>query len=168
MKILLKLLSWLFSPSYQPVPAPIMPQDAPKVPNPMPVPPKTVNWSKPSEAYHATRVLCDEAGLTVDEKNLICACLYQESQFHNSAINRNKNAAGTVLSTDWGLAQVNDHYHIGPHKDFPTVDYVVQNPAEVIKWMISMYQHGLLKQWVSFSSGAYKKWLLPISPMWLL
>ncbi len=141
-------------------------------PTPMPTPaiPSIIvtDWSKPSQVYHATRILCDEAGLTVDEKNLICACIYQESQFHNSATNHNKNAQGVTLSTDWGLCQINDHYHIGAHKDFPSVDYVLQNPDKVVQWMISMYKHGLLKQWVSYSSGAYKKWLIPISPMWLL
>lgn len=145
------------------------------IPESSPIPPTQSNpdilvtdWSLPSNAYHNTRVLCDLAGLTLDEKNLICACVFQESQFKNTAVCRNKNAQGVVTSSDWGICQINDWYHIGIGKDFSTVDYVVANPDKCIQWMIAMYQHGMLKQWVSYSSGAYKQWLLPNSPMWRL
>lgn len=122
-------------------------------------------WDTPQHNYHNSRVLCDQAGLTLEEKNTICACLYQESRFDNGATHANV-LNGKVVSTDWGIAQVNDYYHIGVGKDFSTVVYVVDNPDKVIAWMIGMYQHGLLKQWVSFSSGAYLQWLSTDSPMW--
>lgn len=126
-------------------------------------------WDTPKHAYHSVRVLCDDADLTTDEKNLICACIYQESMFKNTAKNENKSkTTGAVLSTDWGLCQVNDHYHIGPGKDFPSVDFVLENPAEVVSWMITCYKQGNLKMWVSYSSGTYIKWLSTWSPMWLL
>jgi hypothetical protein len=80
----------------------------------------------------------------------------------------NLNADGSLSSTDWGLCQINDYFHIGTGKDFPTVDYVLQNPKEVVEWMIEMYQSGDLAQWDSFKSGAYRQWLLPTSPMWKL
>lgn len=126
------------------------------------------DWSTQQNAYHNVRVLCDLANLNVTEKNLICACVYQESRFKNSALNNNKNAQGQIVSTDYGICQVNDYYHIGQGKDFPSVQYVLDNPDKVVQWMISMYQHGLLKQWVSYSSGAYQQWLSQHSPMWLL
>lgn len=128
----------------------------------------TYPWDTPQHIYHNVRVLCDNAGLTVDEKNTICACIYQESRFNPEAINHNKNAAGTILSTDYGICQINDFYHIGSGKEFPSATFVLNNPGADVKWMISMYQHGLLKQWVSYSSGAYKQWLSPESPMWAL
>lgn len=142
------------------------PQNAP--PSPVPLVPPPLQWDTPRHAFHAVRVLCDEAGLTLDEKNLICAVIYQESMFNNLAKNRNKNAKGDVLSVDYGLCQINSHYHVGPGKDFPSVEFVLNNPAEVVTWMISMYKHGKLKMWVGFSSGAYLKWLSTFSPMWLL
>ncbi len=129
---------------------------------------KTVPQMASQNAYHNVRVLCDRAGLTIAEKNLICACIYQESGFKNTALGSNRNAQGVVTSTDYGICQVNDYYHIGNGKDFPSVQYVLDNPANVVQWMISMYKHGMLKQWVSYSSGAYKKWLLPKSAMWKL
>lgn len=167
------LTIWIFNTFYNPkkpdemeyIPLP----DPPTPPKP-PVPTTSaLLWDTPRHAFHSVRVLCDEAELTVDEKNIICACIYQESAFLNTAKNENRSkTTGAVLSTDWGLAQVNDHYHIGPDKDFPSVDFVLSNPAEVISWMISQYKHGNLKMWVSYSSGAYKKWLSTWSPMWLL
>lgn len=128
----------------------------------------TPEWTLPKNAYHNVRVLCDLAGLTVEEKNLICACIFQESQFNNAAICKNKNSLGQVTSIDYGICQINSHYHIGPKLDFPSVQYVLDNPVEVVKWMISMYKAGKLSMWVSFSSGAYRQWLVDSSPMWAL
>lgn len=133
------------------------------------------DWSTRANIYHNVRVLCDLAGLTVDEKNLICACIYQESNFYNylpdgqdvKHINYEKDGV-TVSSTDWGLCQVNDYFHIGAGKDFPSVQYVMSTPEAVVKWMIGMYKAGDLNQWDSYLHGAYKQWLLPTSPMWKL
>lgn len=131
----------------------------------MPPIPKIFSWSIPADAFHLTRVLCDDAGLSFTNKNIICACIFQESRFLIQAKNENL-YNGKVVSTDWGICQVNDHYHIGPGKDFPSVQYVLDNPDKVVAWMISMSKHGLLKQWVSYSSGAFSKWLPLTSPMW--
>lgn len=132
-------------------------------PEPEPVPPPpTLLWDTQKHSYHSTRVLCDEMGLSLEEKNLICACIYQESQFKNSAVGRNSN------TTDWGIVQVNDYYHIGAGKDFPSVEYVVNNPEKMVRWMIRCYKQGQLKMWASYSTGVYKHWLIPTSPMWLL
>lgn len=154
---------------------PVFPVQQPLPPsNPIPMPETTPSvdtltpWISPQSNYHNTRVLCDLAGLSVDEKNLICACVFQESRFNIDAINHNKDSHGNILSTDYSLIQVNDFYHIGAGKDFPSVSYVLANPDKQVEWMIHMYKIGLLKQWVSFSSRAYKQWLLPSSPMWLL
>jgi hypothetical protein len=145
-------------------------------PTPTPANPDvlTQDWTTRQGIYHNVRVLCDLAGLILDEKNTICACIYQESTFYNYLPNgapvkhENLNADGSLSSTDWGLCQINDYFHIGTGKDFPTVDYVLQNPKEVVEWMIEMYQSGDLAQWDSFKSGAYRQWLLPTSPMWKL
>lgn len=127
-----------------------------------PVEPPTLLWDTPQHAFHSVRVICDEMRLSYDEKNLICACIYQESEFKNWAIGRN----GT--STDWGLTQINDYWHIGKNKTFPSIEYVVNNPEACVCWMIKMYKAGQLKLWVSYSSGAYKKWLSTDSKMWKL
>lgn len=143
----------------------------PVTPEIAPVSPDSIvyEWDTPQHNYHNIRVLCDEADLTVEEKNLICECIYQESQFINSAKHENKDASGQILSTDWGLCQINDYYHCLPHgTPFESAQYVVNHPSAAVQFMISMYKNGGLKQWVSFSSGAYKQWGEPSSPMWKL
>jgi hypothetical protein len=170
------------TPATQPIPVVVVPPPQPvpvvvtETPTPVVATPKPVvnpdagplYWDTPKHIYHAVRVTCDLNKLSVTEKNILCACLYQESRFNNGAVNHNKNSAGVTLSTDYGLCQINDYYHIGPGKDFPSVAYVLENPDKVFEWMISMYKHGMLKQWVSYSSGAYKQWLKENSPMWKL
>lgn len=129
----------------------------------------TFPWDTAPHMYHNVRVLCDEAGLNVEQKNILCACIYQESRFNNAAVNHNRSATGAILSTDYGLCQVNDYYHTAPTgTPFASVSDVIDNPSKVVSWMISMYQKGLLKQWVSYSSGAYAQWLQTDSPMWKL
>lgn len=150
------------------VPPKASPQDASKPPT---SPLTTPDFSTPQNAFHSTRVLCDEMGLTYGQKNILCACVFQESEFHvNPRPNQNKDPkTGQVWSTDYGIVQVNDHFHIGKGKDFPSVQYVLDNPEACIRWMIGIYKAtGALQPWSSFSTGAYKKWLLPLSPMWLL
>lgn len=136
----------------------------------MSTPTETYFWDTPANARHSVRVICDEEGLPLERnilvngkfylpKDIICACIQQESQFDNNAICRNRNKAGKVVSSDWGIAQVNDYYHIGIGKEFPSVSYVVNNPDKAVRWMVEMYKAGKLGLWVSYSSGAYKKWL---------
>ena len=140
---------------------------------------ETLDFSTPHNAYHSTRVLCDQMGLSLEHcvevdgvmyqpKDIICACIYQESGFDNDAKCYNKNSKGIVTSVDVGVVQINSFYHCGKRKDFPSTDYVIANPQKAVKWMIKCYQEGQLKMWVSFSSGAYKHWLKDNSPMWNL
>ena len=129
------------------------------------------DWSEPSNAYHNTRVICDQVGLSLDQKNILCACVFQESGFlTNPRPNQNKDPqTGKVWSTDYGICQINDYFHIGPHKDFPSVQYVIDNPEACILWMARIYKKtGNLNPWGSFSTGAYKVWLPSSSPMWKL
>ena len=130
-------------------------------------------WFNQKQSYHSVRVLCDQAGLNVNEKNIICACIYQESEFWNykpdgTPVKHQNIVKGKVASTDWGIVQCNDFYHIGKGKEFSTVQYVMEHPTEMVKWIISMYKAGCLKQWCSYSSGAYIQWLKTDSPMWNL
>lgn len=116
-------------------------------------------WDTPENARHSVRVIGDEEGLTWTEKDIICACIQQESGFNNAAICRNKNKQGVVTSSDWGIVQCNDFWWIGQGKLFPSVEYVVNNPDIMVRWMIKRYKQGHLNWWVSYSSGAYKKYM---------
>lgn len=136
----------------------------------------TFPWDTQAHYFHNVRVLCDLAGLTVEQKNIVCACIFQESRFRDyhpdgtpiDNQNRDKET-GLVWSTDWGLVQVNDYWNIGEGKPFPSVDYVLKNPHATALFMINeMKATNELKDWASYTSGAFKPWLSPESPMWLL
>mgnify|MGYP003394363695 FL=1 len=113
------------------------------------------DFSTPHAANHSTRVICDEEGLTVMQKNLICQVIHCESGFNNEITHPNKNAHGLITSTDFYLCQINDYYHIGKDKDFPSVDYVHDNPDKVVRWMIKMFKAGKLNLWVCYSQKLY-------------
>jgi hypothetical protein len=122
---------------------------------------EVLKWDTRANASHSVRVLCDNSGLNLNEKNLIWACIHQESNFLTNPIpNKNKDPkTGVVWSTDYGIVQVNDNFHIGKGKDFPSVQYVLDNPEKCVQWMINMYKIGRLSMWSSYTSGAYKKFL---------
>lgn len=128
-------------------------------------------WDTPKQAYHSTRVICDEIGLTFKQKEDLCACVFQESEFLvNPRPNQNKDLkTGKVWSTDYGIVQVNDYWHIGKGKTFKSVKEVLTNPEKCIRWMAGiMKTTGKLQPWSSYTSGAYKKHLSTGSRMRLL
>lgn len=145
-------------------------------------PVKTLEWDTQQQAYHSVRVLCDNAGLSIMRsinvdgrmfmpKDIICACIYEESRFKTQAKGpTNKNG-----THDWGICQYNDGHNahgiplwIGPGAYFKDVAEVLANPEKGVNEMISMYKVGHIDWWMSHSTGAYKQWLLPDSPIWLL
>lgn len=111
-------------------------------------------WSTPEEARHSVRVICDEEGLTLQEKNLICAVIQCESGFKITAKNVNKN--GTA---DYGICQMNSFWYIGPDRPIASIDEALNNPEKCVRVMISQYRHGFLKDWVCYSSGMYSRYL---------
>lgn len=181
-QILRYLRSILFSISLQPIPE-VEQQDSiepePEIPVPQPISEPVVvtdelSFDSPKKAWHAVRVLCDESGLPLRKdvfvpgfgyffaKDILCACIYQESRFRNDATHSN------AKSTDWGICQINDRYQVGPRLPFSSAEEIVNNPKKAVLFMISCYKQGNLGLWVSYSSGAYKQWLSTNSPMWEL
>lgn len=163
-------------PEEQSPPIPIITQPKP-IFTPMPVETNpdsiTYPWDSPQHNYHNARVICDNLGLTVNEKNLICACIYQESQFMNfhpdgtPVKHENLNKNGTLSTTDWGIVQINDWFHIAPNgSPFASVAAVLARPEDCVTYMVKQYLAGRLSMWDSYLSGAYRQWLVPTSPMW--
>jgi hypothetical protein len=151
-------------------PLPIDPTNLPPDPDSVVFP-----WDTAKHAFHNTRVIADQCGLSLEQKDILCQCIYQESTFLNyrapgvPTTCHNKDKNGVVWSTDWGICQVNDWFHIGTGKDFPSVDYVMANPDVVVRWMAMILKRtGALQPWSSYASGAYKKWAVPSSPLWVL
>lgn len=156
----------------KPEPAPVTTPPVTAPPAPSQAPAGLPGWDTPRKAFKSTRMLADEMGLTVDQKNILCACIYQESRFKNyvspgvPTMNKNRRKDGTVSSVDYGIVQVNDFYHIGPGKTFPSLQFVLENPEKLVRWMIRCYKAGELWLWSSYKFGHYKQWLAAGSPMW--
>lgn len=104
--------------------------------------------------------ICKDKKLTPFQTAEMLATLMFEAGFNNTLTNKNKNAKGVVTSTDWGLCQINDYWHIGKNKSFPSVEYVLANPDKVVMWMADMWKAGKGKLWVAYSGGYYKKYFI--------
>lgn len=136
-------------------------------------------FDTPQDAEHSVRMLCDAEALTWDQKNELAGTIWGESRFKNFKedgtpvinLNYEEHTDGTFIldaegnkilsSTDYGLCQINDQYHIGAGKDFPSVDYVMQNPRKVVEWMINMYKAGKINLWDAHLNGSYKEYVPP-------
>lgn len=145
-------------------------------PTPQPIPqnppvPEVLLWDK-ANARHSVRVMCDNAGLPLTRtvnidgkmylaKDVICACIEQESHFDNNVKPcENKDPkTGEVWSRDYGICQINDYYHVIKFHDFPSVDFILQNPDKAVQYMIDCFKGGRINQWSSYSTGAFKKYL---------
>lgn len=143
----------------------------------MPTPTPVYLFDTPQNARHSVRVRCDEAGLSLKPsvavdgilhtpKDVICATLEVESGFYNYKpdgtpqrhVNFEKDGV-TVSSTDWGLCQINDYWHIQKYPDFKSVDDVLQHPLKAVDFMIARFKVGKLSDWDAYKNGSFKKHL---------
>lgn len=140
---------------------PIIPAKAVTPPpvSPAPTAPPMYLWDTFENARHSVRVICDQAGLSVEDKNIMCACVQVESNFNPLCEHGNLDKDRKVWSTDYGIAQINDYFHIGAGKEFPSAEYVLANPEECIRWMARQWKAGNAHLWSSYTSGAYRKYL---------
>ena len=116
-------------------------------------------WDTKENIRHSVRVLCDDEGLTVAQKNTLCATVEAESDFNLHAINYNYafRLDGTkyVSSTDRGIAQWNDYWH---GKEI-TPDEAFNNPEKCIRLMCTYWKNGQMKQWCAYSNGTFRRYL---------
>ncbi len=124
--------------------------------------PEVYLWDNPTNARHSVRVLCDEMGLTVYGKNIITACIQQESNFNPHVMGK-PNHDGTI---DYGICQFNNGHNvhgvpfwIGPGAYFSSTDEVLNNPEKCVREMITQYKLGHISWWSSYSTGAYLKYM---------
>lgn len=138
-----------------------------KVDNPLPPEPQQVynevkeelmkkyDWSTQEKARHSVRLICDEEGLSVKDKNDLCATVGGESGWRPEAIGK-VNFDGT---RDYGIVQINEKYWIGKDKLFPSTDYVLNNPEVCVRWMCKQWKAGNKNWWYAYKNGSYKKFL---------
>lgn len=133
--------------SSAPVPVPLPPEP------PAPLPAPKYNWSTPELARHSLRIICDEEGLTVEQKNLMSQVVHCESGYHPNAKHPNL-LSGKVVSTDFGICQWNDYYH---SKEISPSD-AQHDPEKAVRLMCRYVRQGRITQWVCYSSGLYRKY----------
>lgn len=129
------------------------PEPAPTVPPTVPEsePPKYL-WDTPENARHSLRVICDEEGLTVEEKNTMSKVVHCESGYSTHARLDNKDHAGRVWSSDLGICQWNSYWH---GKEI-TPEEAENDPEKAVRLMCKYVKAGEIKQWVCYSSGLYQ------------
>jgi hypothetical protein len=158
MSIIYNLLASIIPSSPTPVIAPQEPKIEPTeepTPTPISTPPMPKYlWGTPPEVRHSIRVICDEEGLTVEQKNTLCATIQCESGFKLDARNDNIKD-GKVTSTDWGLCQWNSHYHA---KEI-TPDEAVHNPEKAVRLMCHYWKRDQRKLWVCYLKNMYQQYM---------
>lgn len=135
---------------------PLVPSEAPVVP--LSITPTIMSkflWDTPANIKHSVRLICDEEGLTLEQKNTLYATINGESGFKLTARNDNKNKKGVVTSTDWGLCQWNSRYHGSEI----TPDEAVHNPEKAVRLMCAYWKRGQRSLWCAYANGSYKKFL---------
>lgn len=131
--------------------------------------PSELLWSTPHDAFHSTRVICDEMGLTYDQKNEICYTIYNESEFKIRAMGK-PNKDGT---RDYGICQFNTGknakgipYWIGEGATFASIEEVLSNPEKCVRVMIKTCLAGHWTWWEGHKG--YSQLAAKSSPMWKL
>jgi hypothetical protein len=139
----------------EPPPATIPPPAPPTPPPPLTTPPTSkYDWAGPTAVRHSVRVICDEEGLTVEQKNTMCATIGGESEYNPNAINYNR-INGKLYSTDYGLCQWNDVYHgseISPQD-------ALHDPEKAVRLMCAYWKRGQRTLWIAYKNGSYKNYL---------
>lgn len=120
----------------------------------------TFTWTDLDINKHNVRVICDEEGLTFEQKETLCATVHGESGFDTTVTNKNyafSKLTGKkyLASTDYGICQWNDYWHgkeITPYE-------AIHDPEKAIRLMCAYWKRGQMNQWVAYSSGRYKHFL---------
>ncbi len=117
-------------------------------PEPAMIPMALYEWDTPAKARHSFRVICDEEGVALKDKNLLCQVLDCESGFNVHTVHKNNDPRKT---TDYGIAQFNDYWYL--HLISP--EDALSDPEKACRFFIRQFKAGRLKDWVCYSSGMY-------------
>lgn len=159
---MIELLQYLLALFLKPKEQPNQPEPMP-TPAPQPITPPTPKylWDNPVNVRHSIRVLCDEMGMSVKDKNDMCATIQAESggKFNTKAVNQNK-VGNKLYSTDWGLCQWNDYYHGKEISGGPDGE-AMNNPEKAVRLMGYYWKKGELYRcwWIAYKNGLYKRYL---------
>lgn len=120
---------------------------------------QTLLWGTPMTVRHSVRVICDQEGLTFEQKNTMCATIGGESEYNTKAIGPNyvvKDGRKILASTDWGLCQWNDYYH-GKEISGGYDGEAMNNPEKAVRLMCHYWKMGEVYRvwWIAYKNGRY-------------
>jgi hypothetical protein len=125
--------------------APFVPPQ-PIVPIPDPIAPTTPPAKPMLEiSQEMVRRVCKEEGLTADMSERLYNTVDQESEFSTSAIHHNKDG-----TTDYGIAQLNSKWYIGPTQYIKTKEEALNNPEKCIHLMCKAFKQGRQRDWYGY------------------
>lgn len=112
-------------------------------------------WTTATGNRHNVRVIADQEGLTVAQKNLMSQVIHCESGYNPQAINYNKDPiTGKITSTDHGICQWNDYFH---GKEISPTD-ATNDPEKAVRLMCTYIKAGRISQWSCYKLGLYKNY----------
>lgn len=111
-------------------------------------------WGTPTLARHSVRVIADEEGLDVEQKNTMCATIGAESGWIITAVHKNI-VNGKVTSVDYGICQWNNVYH---GKEISPTE-ALEDPEKAVRLMCSYWKRGQRDLWMAYKNGSFKRYL---------
>lgn len=161
-EVLKRLITAFIQPTYAPPRMPPAPSTSPVTP-PLPVTPPIMPttpvhgllWNTVQNIRHSVRVICDEEGLSLEQKNTLCATIQAESGFNLHAEHFNYDEHGKLLSVDRGLCQWNNYFH---GKEISAVE-AEENPEKAVRLMCKYWKAGLRNYWIAYKNKSYQRYL---------
>ena len=102
-------------------------------------------WDTKENARHSVRIICDEEGLTLKQKNEITETINCESGFKTNAVNKNTNG-----TSDYGIIQANSYWYIGEGKPIPSIEVALNDPTFCVRIMARAFKNGRAKDWICY------------------
>ena len=85
------------------------------------------------------------------------ATIWGESGFNQWCENQNKNSKGEVVSTDFGIAQLNDYWYLKPLG--MTGEEAIADPQRCLTVMATAFKNGRADDWCAHKNGGYLKFM---------
>jgi murein DD-endopeptidase MepM/ murein hydrolase activator NlpD len=115
--------------------------------------------AKPETRTAMVYRVCRDSGLPATLAEELWATIAAESGFNPNARNDNRDSYGTVVSTDYGLCQLNSHWYIGADKDVKTPFEALTNPEKCVRVMANAFANGHADDWIAHRTGSFRPYL---------
>lgn len=112
---------------------------------------------KKKKLYTMARQICLDKNLSPQMTAELLATIWGESSYNPFCQNENRRKDGTVASTDFGVAQLNDFYFLKPLNI--TGEQAMLNPKFCIEIMADNFLQGHADYWVAHKNKSYLSYM---------